>query len=106
MREHKMENYIWDQGQLGAVVGVLGAVEQLVIDKSIMEEVKTYHRNLAAAFYDYKKAYGKVHHDQMLRLYKWIGIPHNVITLLSSIMRKWKARLMIQKDEKKYQQME
>ena len=63
MREHKMENYIWDEGQLVAVVGVLGAVDQLVIDKSIMEEVKTYHQNLAAAFYDFKKAYGKVHHD-------------------------------------------
>ena len=63
MREHTMENDIWDEGQLGAVVGVLGTVDQLIIDRSIMEEVKTYHRNLAVAFYDYKKAYDKVHHD-------------------------------------------
>ena len=33
-------------------------------------------------------------------------IPHNVITLFSSIMTKWKTRLEIWKDEKKkYQQM-
>ena len=51
-----MENNIWDEGQLGAVVGVFGTVDQLIIDKSIMEEVKTYYRNLAVAFYDYKKA--------------------------------------------------
>ena len=69
MREHTMENYIWDEGQLGAVAGVLGTVDQLIIERSIMEEVKTYHRNLAVAFYDYKKAYDKVHHDWMLRLY-------------------------------------
>ena len=86
---------------MGAVVGVLGTVDQLIIDRSIMEEVKTYHRNLAVAFYDYKKAYDKVHHDWMLRVYKWIGIPDNVITLLSSIMRKWKTRLEIWKDGKK-----
>ena len=56
MRENTMENNIWDEGQLGAVVGVFGTVDQLIIDKSIMEEVKTYYRNLAVAFYDYKKA--------------------------------------------------
>ena len=53
-----------------------------------MDEVKTYHRNLAVAFYDYKKAYDKVHHDWILRVSKWIGTPDNVMTLFSSLMRK------------------
>ena len=48
-------NEIWDEGQLGAVEGVLGTVDQLIIDRCIMEEVKQHHRNLAVAFYDYKK---------------------------------------------------
>ena len=52
MRKHAIENNIWDEGKLGAVVGVLGTVDQLIIDKSVMEKVKTHHRNLAAAFYD------------------------------------------------------
>ena len=60
-----MENNIWDYGQLGAVVGVLGTVDQLIIDRSIMNKVKTYHGNLAPAFYNYKKAYDKVYHDWM-----------------------------------------
>ena len=55
MREHARSNTIWDEGQLGAVEGVLGTVDQLIIDRCIMEEVKQYHRNLAVAFYDYKK---------------------------------------------------
>ena len=56
LREHMIENEIWDEGQLGAVEGVLGTVDQLIIDRCIMDEVKQYHRNLAVAFYDYKKA--------------------------------------------------
>ena len=32
MREHMMENEIWDEGQLGAVESVLGTVDQLIID--------------------------------------------------------------------------
>ena len=32
MREHTMDNEIWDESQLGAVEGVLGMVNQLIID--------------------------------------------------------------------------
>ena len=47
MREHTIENVIWDEGQLGAVEGVLGTIDQLIIDQCIMKEVKQYHRNLS-----------------------------------------------------------
>ena len=77
-----MVNDIWDKGQMGAVEGVLGTVDQLITDRCIMEEVKSHHRNLAMAFYDYKTVYDKVHHDWMLRVYTWIGIPTNVIILM------------------------
>ena len=63
MREHTMEIEIWDKGLLRAVEGVLGTVDQLIIDQCIMEEGKQYHRNLAVTFYNYKKVYNKVHHD-------------------------------------------
>ena len=65
MRKHTAVNKIWDERQLGAVEGELGTVDQLIIDRCIMGEVKQYHRKLAVALYDYKKAYDKVHHDWM-----------------------------------------
>ena len=40
MREHARRNEIWDESQLGASEGVLGMVEQLLIDKCIMDEVR------------------------------------------------------------------
>ena len=51
MRQHAIDNEIWDEGQLGAVAGVLGTVHQLIIDRFIVKEVKTYHRNLSVAYY-------------------------------------------------------
>ena len=95
MREHILVNEIGDEGQLGTVEGVLGTVDQLIIDRCIMEEVKQHHCNLAVAFYDYKKAYDKVHHDWMIRVYDWIRIPRNVIRLIVDLMSKWKTRLEI-----------
>ena len=93
IREHTMENHIWDEGQLAAAVEVLGTIDKLIIHKSIKEEVKTYHQNVS--FYDYKKAYDNIHHDWILRVYKWIGIPDNVITLRRSMIRKWKTSLEV-----------
>ena len=95
MREHALVNEIWDEGQLGAVEGVLGMVDQLIINRCVMEEVKQHHRNLAVVFYDYKKAYDKVHNDWMIRVYDWIGIPRNVIRLIVDLMGEWKTRLEI-----------
>ena len=95
MKNHAIENNIWDEGQLGAAEGVLGTVDQLIIDRCVMEEVKTQPRNLAVAFYDCKKAYDKVHHDWMLRVYSWMGLPANVISLLRQVMRYWKTRFEI-----------
>ena len=37
MRENTAVNETWDKGQLEAVEGVLGTVDQLIIDKCIME---------------------------------------------------------------------
>ena len=84
LRENTTANEIWDKGQLGAVEGVLGTVDQLIIDRCIVEEVKQHHRNLAV-----------VHHDWMIRVYEWIGIPRSVIKLIKELMKKWKTRLEI-----------
>ena len=101
MREHACNNGIWDEGQLGGVEDVLGTVDQLIIDNCIMEEVRRHRRNLAVAYYDYKKAYDSVHHDWMLRVFDWIGIPNDIRLVLQELMKRWKTRLEVWDDNKK-----
>ena len=55
MREHTAVNKIWDEGQLAAAEGLLGTVDQLIINKCIIEEIKQHHHKLTVAFYDYKR---------------------------------------------------
>ena len=50
MKEHAERNNIWDRSQLGTCSGVLGTVDQLLIDAAIMDEVRNQQRNLAVAF--------------------------------------------------------
>ena len=68
MKEHADRNNIWDRSQLGTRLGVLGTVDQLIVDSAIMDEVREKKRNLAVAFYDYQKAYDMVRHDWMERV--------------------------------------
>ena len=79
----------------------MGTVDQLIINRCIMEVVKQHHRNLALSFYDYKKANNNVHHDWMIKVYEWVRIPRSVIKLIKELMRKWKTRLEIWRDGEK-----
>jgi hypothetical protein len=95
MKAHAVRNDIWDGNQMGTCDKVLGTVDQLLIDNCIMEEVRTYKRNLVVAYYDYQKAYDKVHHDWMLKVYNWIGLPEAVISVVKRLMNNWKTRLEV-----------
>ena len=95
MKEHAEENEIWDRNQMGTCQDVLGTVDQLLIDNCIMEEVRIHKRNLAVAYYDYRKAYDMVHHDWMLRVYEWMGIPKSVCKVIEQLMVRWKTRLEV-----------
>jgi hypothetical protein len=95
MKDHADINGIWDLNQMGTCSSVLGTVDQLLIDNTIMEEIRSHHRNLAVAYYDYQKAYDMVRHDWMLKVYKWMKLPSNIIRVLTDIMSKWMTRLEV-----------
>ena len=95
MKAHAITNNIWDEAQLGTMESVLGTVDHLLVDNCIMDEVREHQRNMAVAFYDYQKAYDKVHHDWMLKVYEWIGIPEDVCLVIKSLMEKWRTRLQV-----------
>ena len=89
-----------DKSQLGTCSGVLGTVDQLVIDNAIMDEVRKKQRNLAVAFYDYQKAYDMVRHGWMLRVYRWMWVPEKVVNVISKLMSGWKTRLEVTENGK------
>ena len=100
MKDHAERNEIWDRSQLGTCSGVLGTVDQLIIDNAIMDEVRDQERNLVVAFYDYQKAYDMVRHDWMIRVYQWMEVTQKVVNVISKLMERWKTRLEINQDGK------
>lgn len=101
LKSHAERNEMWDQNQMGTREGVLGTVDQLLVDNCIMDEVREQHRNLAVAYYDYQKAYDMVRHDWILKVYGWMGVPENVCRLVENLMKKWMIKLEIRVDGEK-----
>jgi hypothetical protein len=95
VKEHAERNNIWDRSQVGTCSGVLGTVDRLIVDNSIMDEVREKKRNLAVAFSDYRKAYDMIRHDWILRVYRWMRVPEKVLNVLSRLMEGWKTRLEV-----------
>ena len=60
-----------------------------------MEEIKTYHRNLAVAFMTKRGNTDKIRHELRLKMNMWMYISENVTPSLSELMRMWKTILEI-----------
>lgn len=73
---------------MGTCSSALGTVDQLLINNCILEEVTDHKRNLAVEYYDYQKAYNKVHHAWMVKVYNWVGYPGNAVETVTKIMDK------------------
>ena len=65
-----------------------------------MVKVRNQQRNLAVTFYDYEKAYDKVRHDWITRVYQSMGVPEKVINVIVKLIEGWKTRLEVTEDGK------
>ena len=60
-------NKLFPEEQKGCKRGSYGCKDQLLIDKMILENCKTKHRNLSTAWIDYKKAFDSVPHAWIIK---------------------------------------
>ena len=97
-----MKNRMWNnnQVQVGTISNVLGKVNQLFVDNCLLEEVRKHKENPAVAYYDYQKAFDKVHHNWMVKVCTWMEYPENFVKIIGTMMEKWRTRLEVCRDKK------
>ena len=66
--------------------GNRGTKDQLLIDKTVLEDYKKRHKNLSMAWTDCKKAYGFVLYSSINECMKLFGIADNVRNILEKSM--------------------
>ena len=71
----------------------MGTKDQLLINKTILEDSKRRQRNLSMAWIDYKKAFDSVPHTWILRCLELYKINDTLIQFLSNQMTTWKTNI-------------
>ena len=87
-------NYL-EKEQKGCIRKKLGTKDQLLINKTILEDCRRRQRNLSMAWIDYKKAFDSVPHSWILRCLELCNISREIKTFLSNQMEKWKTTITL-----------
>ena len=63
--------------------GTWGTTEQLLINKTILKEVKNSQRNLVTVWFDYHKAFSSIPHSWLLQALKLAKVPGIIISAIN-----------------------
>ena len=85
-------NKMWDNQQKGTQRRILGTVDNLIVDRAVLEECKQYERNLAVAYFDYEKAYDSIPHEWQIKCFQMCQINNNVIQILRQLHSIWRTK--------------
>ena len=71
-----------------------GAKEQLLVDKTILNDFKWKHKNLSMACLDYKKAYNMVLYFWIIVCLKPVNVSKNMIKFAQRLTSPWKTEIV------------
>ena len=97
--EHFRQNIILEVDQRGAVKGSMGCIDNLLIDKTVLEDASKFKKNLSCVWIDTKKAFDSVSHWWLIQVLNLHRINSKIISLIESIMRAWKITLEVITDQ-------
>ena len=59
--------------------------EQLLINKSILNDARKHHQNLITVWLEYKKAFDSVPHSWLIQALKLAKVPQKVVTAIETL---------------------
>ena len=84
LQDHCETNKIITTEQAGGEKEVWGCLEQLLINKTILEEVTKYRRNLVVIWLDYQKAFDSIPHSWLIEALRLAKIPEKIINAIDT----------------------
>ena len=94
--EHFCQNNILQLDQRGGVKGSMGCIDNLLTDKTVLEDASKFKKNLSCVWINTKKAFDSVSHRWLIQVHR---INSRIISLIESIMRAWKMTLEVITDQ-------
>ena len=89
LQEHCIRNNTITLEQAGGQPQVWGCIEQLLLNKSILYEVKQKKRNLITIWLDCQKAFVSIPHDWIIQSLRLTKIPEKLIAAIETLTKQW-----------------
>ena len=87
--DHCQENNIISIEQAGGQKGSWGCTDQLLMNKTLMEEIIKGRKNALCIWLDYKKAFDSVPHSWLLKSLELAKVPPLVIKAIERLTQTW-----------------
>ena len=88
-----------EEEQKGCIRDIMGTKDQLLINKTILEDCKRRQRNLSMAWIDYRKAFDSVPHSWINRCLELYKVDDTLREFLKSQMSHWKTDITLNHSE-------
>ena len=95
VQQHCEMNNIVTTEQAGGKRGDWGCLEQLLINKTVLNEVKQNRRNLVTVWLDYQKAFDSVPHEWLIESLKLAKLPPLIVTAIDTLTKSWATNIHI-----------
>ena len=85
LQDHCDSNKIATDEQTGGKKEVWGCLEQLIINKTILDQVKKNRRSLITIWLDYKKPFDSIPHEWLFTALKLAKVPKKIIEAIRKL---------------------
>ena len=92
---HILKNDIIPEEQRGCARNSYGCKDQLLINKMIIKDCKKKKTNLSMAWIDYRKAYGSVPHERILKTLQMYRFNKKLTKFMEASMSNWKTTMKL-----------
>ena len=99
VEDHCTSNNIITLEQAGGKKGSWGCIDQLLINKMVMDEVRTHRRNIFVMYFDYRKAFDSISHTWLFEALKLAKVPEEIINVIKNLTKKWSTKVGLQTKE-------
>ena len=99
LQEHCIRNNAITPEQAGGKPKAWGCIEQLLLNKSILNEVKQKKRNVITMWLDHEKAFDSITHDWMIQSLRLAKIPEILMITIETLTKQWATIVELHGDQ-------